>query len=59
MSKILETDSKISSLGTSNESGTGLGLMLSQEFIKLHESKLAIASKAKEGSRFSFCLPMR
>ena len=43
--------------GTSNEPGTGLGLMLCKEFLTKSGSSLTIQSKPGEGSEFSFILP--
>lgn len=43
--------------GTNNESGTGLGLVLCQEFIKKNNGDLIIESEVGTGSRFIFTLP--
>lgn len=43
--------------GTSSETGTGLGLMLCNEFLSKNGSRLNIESKVGEGSLFSFTLP--
>lgn len=43
--------------GTSSETGTGLGLMLCNEFLSKNGSNLQIESKVGEGSLFSFTLP--
>ena len=43
--------------GTSSETGTGLGLMLCNEFLTKNGSQLQIESKVGEGSLFSFALP--
>ncbi|NVK04773.1 MAG: PAS domain-containing sensor histidine kinase [Flavobacteriia bacterium] len=43
--------------GTENETGTGLGLVLVQEFLHYHESELQIESTIGGGSTFSFHLP--
>lgn len=45
-----------STLGTSGEKGTGLGLMLSQEFARLNGGHIAIDSKEGEGSSFQLYL---
>lgn len=43
--------------GTSSETGTGLGLMLCNEFLAKNASSLQIESKVGHGSLFSFTLP--
>jgi PAS domain S-box-containing protein len=42
--------------GTANENGSGFGLMLCNEFIRLMNSKLHIETAPGKGSKFSFCL---
>ncbi len=51
------TDSNFTKKGTQAETGTGLGLILSREFIELHGGKLYIKSAPHKGSMFSFTLP--
>lgn len=43
--------------GTASETGTGLGLMLCNEFLAKNNSRLEIESFPGKGSRFSFLLP--
>ena len=43
--------------GTASESGTGLGLMLSREFLSKSGGQLHIESAPGKGSTFSFTLP--
>lgn len=57
MDKLFKIDENISSLGTQNERGSGLGLILCKEFIELNGGKLTVNSKSGEGSVFSFSLP--
>ena len=47
-----------SRFGTENEKGTGLGLILANEFLHQHDSELIVNSKIGKGSVFSFSLPL-
>lgn len=53
---IVDRNSASWSLGTKQESGTGLGLILVQDFLSYHDSKLEIVSEQGKGSRFSFVI---
>ncbi len=59
MNKIFRIDVNISTKGTNNEKGTGLGLILCKEFIKKNNGEISVESKEGEGSVFSFTLPLR
>ncbi len=59
LDKIFKIDENISTLGTQNERGSGLGLILCKEFIELNGGKLKVISKVGEGSNFSFSLPKK
>jgi len=56
VNKIFE-NVNLSTLGTANEAGTGLGLILTKEVIIKHEGKIWIESKTGQGSSFIFTLP--
>lgn len=47
------------SLGTNKEKGTGIGLMICQEFIEKNGGKFWLESKKGEGSSFYFSLPLK
>ena len=55
--KLINKNINFTTYGTNNEKGSGLGLMLCKDFIKLHNGELSINSKPGEGSTFSFTLP--
>ncbi len=57
LEKIFNSDKGISTLGTRNESGTGLGLILCKNFVTLHGGKIQVESKPREGTTISFTLP--
>jgi len=54
---LFETDKHLSTTGTANEMGTGLGLLLCKEFVEHHGGKIMVVSEKGEGSTFSFTLP--
>ncbi len=47
-----------SELGTEKEQGTGLGLILCKEFVDHHQGKIWVESNIREGSTFSFSIPL-
>jgi len=55
--KILNSDIHSSLKGTSGEQGTGLGLILIKEFIKLHNGIFDIESEINVGSKFIIGFP--
>jgi len=56
-SKLLNVDTHYSTFGTKNEEGSGLGLLLCQDFVRKNGGELWFNSEEGEGSVFSFYLP--
>lgn len=54
--KLLDTAIHYTTFGTEHESGSGLGLLLVNEFMKLNNGRLFFESKEGEGSIFGFAL---
>jgi signal transduction histidine kinase len=48
----------ITTAGTANEKGTGIGLLLCKEFIEKHGGRIWAESVPGKGSEFKFTLPM-
>ncbi len=55
--KLFKIDVHFSTSGTANEEGTGLGLILCHEYVKINNGKLRIKSKVDKGSTFFVDLP--
>jgi signal transduction histidine kinase len=55
--KLFVRDSHISTRGTNNESGTGLGLLLCKEMIEKNGGEIRVESELGKGTSFIFTLP--
>lgn len=55
--KLFRIDSKYSSYGTNQEKGSGLGLIITKEFIEKNNGKIWANSEFGKGSEFIFTLP--
>ncbi len=58
LSKIFNVDKNVSTKGTFNEKGTGLGLVLCKEFVEINRGSIWAESKLEKGSTFKFTLPL-
>jgi signal transduction histidine kinase len=56
-SKLFKLDQHLTTLGTENEKGTGLGLIITKEFIHLNRGSLGVDSIKDQGTTFVIKLP--
>ncbi len=55
--KLFRIDTQVSTLGTMNEKGSGLGLILCKEFIEFHGGSITVESEVGKGSTFCCEIP--
>lgn len=56
--KIFTINENKTKLGTANEKGSGLGLVICKDFVKRHQGKIWVEDKDNKGSLFKFTLPI-
>ncbi|GAB6282448.1 MAG: hypothetical protein STSR0008_16670 [Ignavibacterium sp.] len=57
LTKLFKIDFQLSTIGTAQEKGTGLGLILCKELIEKHKGKIWVESELNKGSKFFFTIP--
>lgn len=57
LEKLFVKNSNPTTLGTANEKGTGLGLLLCKEFIEKNNGSINVSSQPEKGSTFTIILP--
>ena len=56
---LFDFDQNESTLGTSGEKGTGLGLILCKELVQINKGEITVKSKVGQGSSFCISLPIK
>lgn len=59
LKKLFKVNEDFKTYGTNNEEGTGLGLILSKEFVQKNGGELFIDSTVGEGTKISFTIPIK
>jgi len=59
LSKLFRIDTDNLTYGPIEEKGTGLGLIISKEFIKKNKGKIKVQSELEKGSTFKFSIPRK
>ena len=57
MTKIFNLDAHHTTIGTNNEKGTGLGLILCKDLIEKNNGQIKVNSTPEQGTTFTFSLP--
>ena len=59
LKKLFRIDFNYTSVGTAQETGTGLGLILCKEFVNRNNGEIWVESEFGKGSTFKFTLPLK
>jgi len=57
-SRLFDISQQVTTSGTNNETGTGLGLLLCYDFIKRHDGNIKVESQQNKGTVFYIHLPI-
>lgn len=55
--KLFLIEENVSTRGTDNEEGTGLGLLLCKEFVEKHNGEIKVNSELGKGTKITFTIP--
>jgi signal transduction histidine kinase len=58
LEKLFRIDTNVSTRGTFNEKGSGLGLILCKEFVEINKGNIWVESEQDKGSTFTFTVPL-
>lgn len=58
ITNVFNLDSKETTLGTNNETGTGLGLIICKDFVELNGGEIGIESQVDVGTKIFFSIPL-
>lgn len=59
LSKLFRIDEKYTTVGTAQEAGTGLGLLLCKELVEKNGGSIRVESEIDKGTTFTFTVPLK
>jgi len=59
MDKLFDKNKSFTTAGTESEKGSGLGLKLIYDFVKMHDGEIEVDSEMGKGTKFTVCLPKK